>query len=168
MIETELKIALDAGELARLRRHPALAELRLAPRRTETLVSVYYDTPDQALAAAGVSLRLRRVGRALGADGQAAGRAARAASGFFSHRESERPAPGGRLVLDGPDDDGALADVAAAAGGAPLAPVFETRVERVVERLAAPGRRRGRAGARRGRDPSPARRGRRSARPSSS
>ena len=41
-----------------------------------------------------------------------AGPAARPPSGFFSHRESERPAPGGRLVLDGPDADGALAAVA--------------------------------------------------------
>ena len=138
MIESELKITLDARDLARLRRHPALAGLRLAPRRTETLVSVYYDTPDRALAAAGVSLRLRRAGRAwvqtvkrrAGAD---------AAAGFFSHRESERPAPGGRLVLDAPDDDGALADVAEAAGGAPLSPVFETRVKRVIERLTAEG-----------------------------
>jgi len=138
MIESELKIALGPDDLARLRRHPALAGLRVAPRRTETLVSVYYDTPDQALAAAGTSLRLRRVGRGWvqtvkrRAGGEAAG-------GFFSQRESERAAPGGRLVLEGADDDGALADVAKAAAGAPLSPVFETRVKRLVERLATPG-----------------------------
>jgi inorganic triphosphatase YgiF len=138
MIESELKIALDAKEMARLRRHPALAAMRLAPRRTERLVSVYYDTPDQALAAAGVSLRLRRVGRAWvqtikrRAGGTASG-------GFFAHRESERAAPGGRLVLDGADDDGAIAEVAEVSGGAPLSPVFETRVRRLVEQLAAPG-----------------------------
>jgi inorganic triphosphatase YgiF len=138
MIESELKVALDAKELARLRRHPALAAMRLAPRKVERLVSVYYDTPGQALAAAGVSLRLRRIGRGWvqtvkrRAGGSAAG-------GFFSHRESERAAPGGRLMLDGPDEDGALADVADAAGGAPLSPVFETRVRRLTERLAPPG-----------------------------
>ncbi len=72
MIETELKITLDAEGLARLRRHPELARLRRAPRRTETLVSVYYDT-------AGHDARRRR-GRAaaaadraaVGADGEAA------------------------------------------------------------------------------------------------
>jgi len=138
MIESELKVTLDPAGLARLRRHPALADLRLAPRRTEALVSVYYDTPDMALAAAGLTLRLRKVGRGWvqtikhKAGGTVAG-------GLFSHRESERPAPGGRLVLEAPDEDGALADVAEAAGGAPLSPVFETRVKRLVERLAAPG-----------------------------
>ena len=49
MMETELKIRPEEGELARLRKLPALADLRCAEPRTETLVSVYYDTPDQAL-----------------------------------------------------------------------------------------------------------------------
>ena len=138
MIESELKIALDPKGLARLRRHPALAAMRRAPRRIETLLSVYYDTPGRTLAAAGTSLRLRRVGRGWvqtikrRTGGTAAG-------GFFSHREDERPAPGGRLVLDGEDADGALADVAEAAAGAPLSPVFETRIRRTVERLTPPG-----------------------------
>lgn len=138
MIESELKITVDARTLGRLRRHPALAELRTAPRTTEALVSVYYDTPDHALAAAGVALRLRKIGRAwVQTIKRKAGGSG--AAGFFSNRESERPAPGGRLVLDGPDEDGALAAVAEAAAGAPLSPVFETRVKRVAERLAVPG-----------------------------
>ena len=138
MTETELKIWLDESELARLRRLPALAGLRCAGRRTETLVSVYYDTPDRALAAAGVALRLRRIGRRwVETIKRKAG--GTAANGLFSHLEREFPAPGGRLVLGGPDPDGALAAVRAAADGAPLAPVFETRVRRTVERLAAPG-----------------------------
>jgi triphosphatase len=137
MIETELKIALDEPAMAQLKRSSALAELRLAPRRTERLVSVYYDTADHALAAAGVALRLRRVGRSwvqtVKRRGESDG-----ASGLFANREDERRAPGGRLVLQAADDDGALADVAAAAAGAPLAAVFETHVERVVERLRGP------------------------------
>jgi triphosphatase len=138
MMETELKIWLDEGAPDRLGQSPGLAELRRAEPRTETLLSVYYDTPDQALAAAGVSLRLRRVGRRWvetikrRTDGASA-------NGLFSQMEREFPAPGGRLVLEGPDPDGALAAVREAAGGAPLAPVFETRVQRRVERLAAPG-----------------------------
>ena len=59
--------------------------------------------------------------------------------GLFSVMESERPAPGGRLVLSGPDGDGALAAVRGAAGEAALAPVFETRVRRTSVALAAPG-----------------------------
>lgn len=135
MIEAELKITLDEAGLARLRRSPVVARLRMAPGRTQDLVSVYYDTPDHALAAAGVSLRLRRSGRAWV---QTVKRRAGAiqSSGFFAHEEDERPAPGGRLVLDGPDPDGALAAVRAAAEAGPLTPVFETRVRRRVERLA--------------------------------
>ncbi len=137
MIETELKITLDAGGMARLSRHPALAGLRLVPRRREMLVSVYYDTAERALAAAGVALRLRRVGkRWVQTIKRRAGAAA--GSGLFANRESECPAPGGRMVLDGPDPDGALAEVLAAAGGAPLAPIFETHVARLTERLRAP------------------------------
>lgn len=137
MIECELKLSLDAAALARLKRHPALAARRAEPRRTETLVSVYYDTPDHALATAGVSLRLRRNGRAW-VQTIKRRNGAGAAAGLFSNRETEVPAPGGRLVLDGPDPDGALAAVAEAAGDAPLSPVFETRIRRVVERLVAP------------------------------
>jgi inorganic triphosphatase YgiF len=136
VIETELKLALDAEGMARLRRHPALARMRLAPRRRERLVSIYYDTPSNALADAGVSLRLRRIGRDWVQTVKRKGDAA-AVAGLFAQRETEFSAPGGRLRLDGPDPDGALAAVVEAAGDAPLSPVFETRVDRVTERLRA-------------------------------
>lgn len=135
MTETELKITLDAKGLKALMRHPALARHRLAPRRREQLVSIYYDTPGHALAVAGIGLRLRRIGRRwvqtvkVGSGG----------FGLFSQAEVEVPAPGGRLVLDGPDDSGVFAAIAEATGGAPLSPVFETRIRRTSERLEAPG-----------------------------
>ncbi len=138
MIETELKVLLDAGAMTRLRRHPRLSELRLAPRRSQNLVSVYYDTADHALARAGVALRLRRVGRRWvqtvkqRTEGPSA-------NGLFANREFEFPAPGGRLVLGGPDPQGALAAITEAAGGAPLSPIFETHVRRSTDRLQAPG-----------------------------
>ncbi len=138
MTETELKLWLEEGELARLQRHPALPGLRLAPPRTQTLVSVYYDTADHALAAAGVALRLRRVGRRWLQTIKRRGDGT-ASNGLFSHLETEVAAPGGRLVLAGPDPEGAIAAVRDAAGDRELAPVFETRVRRVVERIAAPG-----------------------------
>ena len=53
MIEAELKIGLDEDGLARLRVSPVIARLRTEPGKTKTLVSVYYDTPGHALAAAG-------------------------------------------------------------------------------------------------------------------
>lgn len=135
MIETELKFTLDAAAEARLRRHAGLEAMRLAPRRTQDLVSIYYDTPDQALAAAGMSLRLRKVGRRWIQTIKR--RADDAGNGLFSNHETECPAPGGRLVPSGADP--AFAAVAEARAGAPLAPLFETRVRRTVERLGAPG-----------------------------
>jgi inorganic triphosphatase YgiF len=136
MIETELKITLDAGAEARLRRHPALAKLRACPPRTSVLVSVYFDTAEHALARAGVALRLRKVGRRWV---QTVKRGSgRAAGGLHTHVEAERPAPGGRLALNGPDPEGVMALIAEVCGDAPLAPVFETRVRRTVERLRAP------------------------------
>jgi triphosphatase len=137
MIETELKITLDAATAAKLSRNPVLAELRAEPRRSETLVSIYCDTADHALAAAGIALRLRKSGRKWVQTikrGRMGGSA-----GLFSTEEIERPAPGGRLVLDGPDPEGALAAIAEATGETPIAPVFETRVRRMTERLRLPG-----------------------------
>lgn len=136
MTEIELKVTLDAAEAARLRRHPDLAALRAAPRRIERLVSIYVDTEGHALAGAGIALRLRRIGRRW-VQTVKSGRTAGGA-GLYVQDELEAPAPGGRLVLDGPDPTGAYAAIAAAAGDAPLAPVFETRVHRLSERLALP------------------------------
>ncbi|HPG23223.1 MAG TPA: CHAD domain-containing protein [Amaricoccus sp.] len=135
MIETELKITLDSEGEARLRRHPALAHLRLAPRRTQILRSVYYDTPEHALAAQGIALRLRQVGRRWV---QTVKRRGESAHGLFANLEVECAAPGGRLVLDGPDPEGVFGAIDAAAGTAVLSPVFETRVRRTTERLRAP------------------------------
>lgn len=136
MTETELKFTLDAAEAARLRRHPDLTALRAAPRRTERLVSIYVDTEGHALERAGVALRLRRIGRRWVQTVKS--RRTAGGAGLYVQDEDERPAPGGRLVLDGPDPTGAYAAIAAAAGDAPLAPVFETRVLRLSERLALP------------------------------
>ncbi|MBP7241110.1 CYTH and CHAD domain-containing protein [Amaricoccus sp.] len=133
MIETELKIALDHAEAARLARSPALPGLREGPRQRKRLVSIYVDTAGHALAEAGVALRLRRIGRRWV---QTVKRGRRAGgAGLFSQEEIEVPAPGGRLALGGPDPSGAYAAIAEATGGAPLQPVFETRVERIIERL---------------------------------
>ncbi|TPE48296.1 CYTH and CHAD domain-containing protein [Amaricoccus solimangrovi] len=131
--EVELKLTLDPGAEARLRRDPAL-ETRTCPGRTANLVSIYYDTPDEALARAGIALRLRREGRRwiqtikrrTGDD----------VAGLFANEEVECPAPGARLVLEGKDP--AFAAVTGAAGGAPLSPMFETRVKRRIEVLGMP------------------------------
>lgn len=62
--EIELKLGLPADALPALRRHPLFAS---APRegRTTTLDNTYFDTPDLALKARRVALRIRRQGRTL-------------------------------------------------------------------------------------------------------
>jgi triphosphatase len=132
LVETELKIALDESQEARLRRHPDLAALRVGNRRNQTLVSVYYDTPGHELAAAGIALRLRKVGRRWVQTvkfGKGSG------NGLFARKEIEFPAPGGRLVLDGPDPEGLFAKIRRIAGAAALSPVFETRIRRITDHL---------------------------------
>ena len=131
--EVELKLTLDPEAEARLRRDPAL-EARSVPGRDVTLVSVYYDTPGEALAQAGIALRLRREGRRWVQTIKR--RVGGETGGLFANEEVECPAPGARLVLDGPEP--AYAAVVEAAGEAPLAALFETRVKRRIELLRMP------------------------------
>lgn len=56
--EIELKLALAETGPDTLRHHPRLADLATTRRR---LGNTYYDTPEGALAAAGMALRLRRI-----------------------------------------------------------------------------------------------------------
>ena len=53
--ETELKFRLGPGAVVRLSGHPALQ----GPQTSQSLRSVYFDTPDGVLRAAGFSLRVR-------------------------------------------------------------------------------------------------------------
>lgn len=61
--ETELKLRIAPDAAAAIVRHPALKPFKRAPARASQLTSTYFDTPDGALAAAGVALRLRRDGK---------------------------------------------------------------------------------------------------------
>ena len=56
--ETELKFRLGPGAVVRLSGHPALQ----GEQTTDHLRSVYFDTPDSLLRAAGFSLRVRATG----------------------------------------------------------------------------------------------------------
>jgi triphosphatase len=63
--EIELKLILDRSAISRaadLTRHPVVMAVRRGRPRTSRVVSSYYDTPDFALAKAGVTLRIRRDG----------------------------------------------------------------------------------------------------------
>ena len=61
--EIELKLALAPAAMAALLRHPAVLAVRCGRMRTARVASVYFDTSDCLLAAEGIALRVRRVGK---------------------------------------------------------------------------------------------------------
>lgn len=133
--EIELKLALTPEDMARIASHPCLNAWRLADPAAKSLSSVYFDTPDHALAARGIAVRVRRVS---GGFVQTVKCAGTAVSGLFDRDEWETPVASaaldaGQLRLTGLaafEDDGLI-------GG--LAPVFATEVERTVLRLGGEG-----------------------------
>ena len=93
--EIELKLALPPQGPERLRHHPRLATL---PADDRTLINTYYDTPDGALEAARVALRIRDTGHGLVQTLKTTG----SGQGGLSVRgEWEWPIDGDRLDLDG-------------------------------------------------------------------
>ena len=132
--EVELKFAFDPAAEGRLKRH--LSHTGPGKRLTsETLVSVYFDTPDFRLQAKGISLRVRRVGKKYRQTIKVADRA-----GTFDRAEWEKE-------IGGPAPDlatakaSAVADVLSGQLWKALQPVFETRVRRTRYRFASHGQR---------------------------
>jgi inorganic triphosphatase YgiF len=58
--EVELKLRVAPHDIPRILAHPALRAARAGRTRRERLLSIYFDTADARLAAAGLALRLRR------------------------------------------------------------------------------------------------------------
>ena len=130
--EIELKLAFDPADAGRLKRHLGRT-LGRQSRSRQKLVSVYFDTPDYRLREAGLSLRVRRIGRRTiqtikSTDG--------AAAGLFDRGEWEqpigRPQPDLTAAADTP-----LAPLLNGRGPESLRPVFETRIQRAVYQAAA-------------------------------
>jgi triphosphatase len=127
--EIELKLELDAPDLGRLRE--ALRRCAGAKGKRQKLETVYYDTPRQVLKDAGVSLRVRRIGKRRIQTIKAGNGAA---AGLFSRAEWER------------EIDGEEPDLAAALGTAlepfvaegkakRIKPLFALKVERDLFRI---------------------------------
>ncbi len=131
-IETELKAAVPASELAGLRdRLEAMACERLADR---SITSTYYDTVDRRLQRQGMALRLRP-----GDDSvtQTLKSARSASGGLHSVREVEVDLPAGSVPDIGAIPDAALREtVSTLVGRSQLRAVFETRVSRQAGLLA--------------------------------
>ena len=127
MREIELKFTLDASQEQALRVNPVVDRLALGQAQTRTLYSVYYDTPDGQLRAAGIALRLRRIGRnwvQTLKQGKSTGN-----NGLFSPLEVEYPVAGQNIDLTRiPDHDLREHLIGIAQHG--LVPVAETRFRR--------------------------------------
>jgi triphosphatase len=134
-MEVELKLLVAPERLAHVDRHPAVRALRRGGGRKAALETVYYDTPEFDLAAAGIALRLRRDGKRWIQTLKAGGGAA---AGLHSREELEWDLVGAELNVALLDDT-PYAEVLARRGlAARLRPVFRTGFDRVLRTLAFP------------------------------
>jgi inorganic triphosphatase YgiF len=122
--EVEVKLECPPDLLASLFNLELLASAIVRPR-AQRLVATYFDTPDDALNRAGMSLRLRKSG----AQRVMTLKWALQGSNGFSRGEAEAPFPGDQPDVDvfGPEISKRVRE---AARGETLAPRFETRVRR--------------------------------------
>ncbi|ARS27551.1 CYTH and CHAD domain-containing protein [Sphingomonas sp. KC8] len=124
--EIELKLDVTPASAAMMEASPLLTGIAA---HDHTHHAVYFDTPDQALRAAGLSLRIRRTdGRRI----QTLKVAGAAAVGLFARREWEREAIGDWPTID---ESMPLHTLIGGFDPARLAPVFEVRVERRLRNL---------------------------------
>jgi inorganic triphosphatase YgiF len=125
--EIELKLAFDPAHASRLKRHLART-LGPQTRPSRKLVSVYFDTPEFRLRDAGLSLRVRRVGRRTV---QTLKSTNSGAAGLFDRGEWEqqiaRPQPDLSVVAETP-----FAPLLEDSDAQSLRPVFETRIRRAL------------------------------------
>ncbi len=132
--EVELKLLADPAEFARFAEAPVIAAHARSRGRVRHLTSVYCDTADGALERAGMTFRLRKIGRRVV---QTVKCAPAPDDGPLSRAEWEVPVAGPE-----PDLPALLpllpSDVQAVLTGAPLQPVFTTKVRRHARRLALP------------------------------
>lgn len=120
--EVELKLSLPPTALAALRQHPLFVAAVLLS--SEAVESTYYDTPDFALRACGIALRLRRAGDIWR---QTVKCAATSTGGLAARPEWEQPW-GGHFDFCGVTD--ARVRTFLVGNAARLTPVFNTRFHR--------------------------------------
>jgi triphosphatase len=125
--EIELKLDAPAKAAARLPSAPWLDKLLSAPLQRKQVASVYFDTRFNKLRAAGILLRVRRIGDKYV---QTVKRDPKGACGAFTRQEWEWELTGDEPDLDLAKDT-ALAQFNLKKLRRKLRPVFETEVERV-------------------------------------
>lgn len=135
MDELELKFVLNEQTEKRLRENKALSRLSTGKAVNESLHSIYYDTADRALKAAGIALRMRKKGRNWV---QTVKTGKSLNSGLSSAGEAEAPAPDGRLDLDRVPDPAIRDALRRHLDGRTPEPVCETKLRRTTRDLVLP------------------------------
>ncbi|NBN80487.1 CHAD domain-containing protein [Microvirga tunisiensis] len=134
--EIELKLELTPGTAEALAGLGVPEGFGRGKARTQRLRSIYFDTPDTALARARIAARVRLKGKTwiqtVKLPGDPAG------SGLHTPREYEVKVPSAEFSLDAVPDEDVRAEIAAALGGQSLAPRFETVIERSQRDITAP------------------------------
>ena len=130
--EFELKLELTREELQRVNDHPVLPSLTVGEPTVKILRSIYFDTPDQRLRQAGISLRLRYDGEKWRQTVKCDGRMTR---GVWQPLELETALPDPELDLEAIADTRLRRDIAKLTRGTLLEPLFETVVTRTARRL---------------------------------
>ncbi len=130
--EAELKFELQPAEFERLRTHPALKALSVGRAQTKNLVSIYFDTADDVLAAAGIALRVRKVG---GKWIQTVKQGKALRGGLSTPMELEVPVSGPDPRLDLIEDRAMAEAIDKLIGEGPLLARYETRIRRTIRML---------------------------------
>ena len=124
--EMELKATIDPVQIDRLKDLPEIKKRATGRARSRKLVTVYFDTPDCALRQQGLSLRVRRIGRAYV---QCVKRADKRLGGMLVRTEWEGPVPNEEPAMSVIDDK-SLRRRIKRVGIERLQPVFRTDVRR--------------------------------------
>jgi inorganic triphosphatase YgiF len=130
--EIELKLKVTPQEAAKLRRGGRLSGLVGRSGITKILTSTYFDTPDLALRARGIGLRIRRIDRRLI---QTLKMPIAGPVGTHSYREFEREVAGEVPDLRVIDDPNLLRDLLKRRIAGDLQPVFRTEFKRTIWRI---------------------------------
>jgi inorganic triphosphatase YgiF len=130
--EIELKLELETGAQDALKRAGTIEGFSASRGVTKTLQSIYFDTPDQALRKAKISLRVRKSGRSWV---QTVKLGTGVMGGLSSPVEAEHAVKGRALDFSVIEDNAVRERLLEIVGDAPLAESFETVMKRTVRNL---------------------------------
>lgn len=130
--EIELKLELDPSAQDTLKRMGAIDGFTAGRAVTKTLQSIYFDTPDQALRKAKISLRVRKSGRSWV---QTVKVGTGVVAGLSSPVEAEHPVRGRALDFTVIEDPEVARVLEKTIGDAPLSECFETVMKRTAREL---------------------------------